>query len=58
MEHAMAAMSAMPTLPANATLDGRMSLRIPKLARGAYNMWLQFRGGSTLYVAPFTIVAR
>jgi hypothetical protein len=37
---------------------GRLALMIPALPRGTYKMWLEFRGGSSLYVAPFTIVAR
>lgn len=35
-----------------------MMLHVPKLPAGTYKLWLQFRGGSGLYVAPFTIVAR
>ena len=48
----------MPVLPNGETLAGRMALAIPPLPRGTYKMWLQFRGGSSLFVAPFTIVAR
>ncbi len=48
----------MRDLPANAKVSGRMTLLIPALRRGTYKMWLEFRGGSSLYAAPFTIVAR
>lgn len=44
-------------LPADATLHGTMTLAIPALAPGTYRMWLQFRAGSALIVAPFTIAA-
>ncbi|MDQ2872657.1 MAG: hypothetical protein M3R35_05980 [Candidatus Eremiobacteraeota bacterium] len=37
---------------------GHMMLMIPALKRGTYKLWLQFRGDSALYAAPFTIVAR
>ncbi|MDQ6930731.1 MAG: hypothetical protein M3126_08720 [Candidatus Eremiobacteraeota bacterium] len=44
-------------LAAGATLKGKMTLAIPALAPGTYRMWLQFRAGSALIVAPFTIIA-
>jgi hypothetical protein len=49
---------AMPSV-ANGPVAPRMQLEIPALTHpGAYKMWLQFRGGGSLYVAPFTLVAR
>lgn len=43
---------------ARAPIMPRMQLEIPTLARDAYKMWVQFRGAGSLYVAPFTLVAR
>jgi len=48
----------MPEMKPSTRVHPRMQLMIPLLHRGAYKMWLQFRGGGTLYVAPFTVVAR
>ncbi|PZR57414.1 MAG: hypothetical protein DLM50_05405 [Candidatus Meridianibacter frigidus] len=45
------------TLPANITVGPTLRLNT-KVRKGVYKLWLQFRGGSTVYVAPFTIVAR
>ncbi|MGZ6177635.1 MAG: hypothetical protein ACXWNZ_05215 [Vulcanimicrobiaceae bacterium] len=57
-EMAMDTHHEMQTFPSGQKLSGRMTLAIPALPRGTYKMWLQFHGGSSLYVAPFTIVAR
>ncbi|MEO9264298.1 MAG: hypothetical protein ABI282_09395 [Candidatus Baltobacteraceae bacterium] len=35
-----------------------MTMHVAGLPVGTYKLWLQFRGGTTLYAAPFTIVAR
>jgi hypothetical protein len=35
----------------------RMTLHVPALRAGVYKLWLEFRGGSQLLVAPFTLVA-
>ena len=50
---------AMPERHAADRVDPHLDLYLPALSRsGAYKMWLQFRGGGALYVAPFTLVAR
>ena len=36
----------------------QMVMQLPALPQGTYKMWLQFKGGSTLYTVPFTIAAR
>ena len=36
----------------------KMLLHVPPLPAGTYKVWVQFRGGSSLDVAPFTIDAR
>ncbi len=33
----------------------KMTMHVPPLPAGTYRLWLQFRGGSNLYVAPFTL---
>ncbi|MBV9403128.1 MAG: hypothetical protein JO018_05285 [Candidatus Eremiobacteraeota bacterium] len=49
----------MPTMQPSQHVDPHLDLSLPALSQsGAYKMWLQFRGGGTLYVAPFTIVAQ
>ena len=49
----------MPDMKPSEHVDPHLDLYLPALTRrGAYKMWLQFRGGGALYVAPFTIVAR
>jgi hypothetical protein len=54
---AMAKMSGMsteePALPDDAKVDPDMMLHVMAPDPGTYRMWLQFRGGSRLYVAPF-----
>lgn len=35
-----------------------LMMHVPPLPAGTYKLWLQFRGGGTLYTAPFTLVAR
>jgi len=44
-------------LPAGARLDSTLSLRVVAPSRGTYKLWLQFRGGTQLYVAPFILTA-
>ncbi len=42
-----------------ASLSGKMKLAVPPLgSHAAYKLWLQFKGGGTVYAAPFTIVAQ
>jgi hypothetical protein len=50
-------MDSMP-MAAAAKAGPRMTLHVPPLATGTYKLWLEFRGGSRLLVAPFTLVAR
>jgi hypothetical protein len=59
----MAAMSSGPMkmpadLPENSISSPDMMLHISIKEPGTYKMWLQFRGGSQLYVAPFVITAQ
>lgn len=43
-----------PSDPVNA----RIPMTLPPLSRhAAYKLWLQFQGGNTVYVAPFTLIA-
>jgi len=51
--------SSLPDMQPSHRVDPHLDLYLPALThRGAYKMWLQFRGGGTLYAAPFTLVAR
>lgn len=45
-------------LAPNEKVTGRMYLMVPALKPGLYKLWLQFRGGSQLYVAPFTLAVQ
>jgi hypothetical protein len=60
----MAGMSGMPgmgemrELPDSASVAPDMTLRVVAPAAGIYKLWLQFRGGSRLYVTPFILTAR
>ncbi len=45
-------------LPDNAISPPDMMLHISIKEPGTYKMWLQFRGGSQLYVAPFVLTAQ
>ncbi|MDQ2866746.1 MAG: hypothetical protein M3R51_11040 [Candidatus Eremiobacteraeota bacterium] len=45
-------------MPEQSEAGPRMTMRVPALPIGTYKLWLQFRGGSTLYTAPFTIAVR
>jgi hypothetical protein len=46
------------TLPDSATSSPAMELHLHLREAGAYKLWLQFRGGASLYVAPFAVTAR
>ena len=46
-----------PELSADAHLDPTMTLHVNAPTRGTYKLWLQFRGGENLYVAPFVLRA-
>jgi hypothetical protein len=51
-------MSAMTMdLPDSASLPASMVLHVSVREPGIYKMWLQFRGGSRLYIAPFVLRA-
>lgn len=58
MEMSDTAMSDMGTLPDSAHVDPAMMLHVAVPGPGTYRLWLQFRGGSALYVAPFELTAR
>ena len=44
-------------MPDNASSPPDMVLHVSVKEPGTYKLWLQFRGGSQLYVAPFVLVA-
>ena len=46
-----------PPMPENGPSPSSMVLHIALHEPGTYKLWLQFRGGSQLYVAEFTITA-
>ena len=46
-----------PPLPENGPSPSAMMLHLALREGGTYKLWLQFRGGETLYVAAFTITA-
>jgi hypothetical protein len=46
-----------PPLPAEGPSPASMMLHLALREPGVYRLWLQFRGGSQLYVAEFTITA-
>jgi hypothetical protein len=47
-----------PALPSSMISPPNMLLHIALREPGTYKLWLQFRGGSNLYVAPFILTAR
>jgi hypothetical protein len=47
-----------PGLPDHAVSSPDMMLHVELKEPGTYKLWLQFRGGSQLYVAPFVLIAR
>jgi hypothetical protein len=48
----------MKPLPDSATSSPNMQLHLMLREPGTYKLWLQFRGGSDLYVAPFVMTVR
>jgi hypothetical protein len=48
-------MDAMPVLSETATSSPDMQLQLTLRDPGTYKMWIQFRGGAALYVAPFVV---
>ncbi len=46
------------SLPPSAISSPNMLLHVALREPGTYKLWLQFRGGSNLYVAPFVLSAR
>ncbi|MGA7356843.1 MAG: hypothetical protein WBW76_15570 [Candidatus Cybelea sp.] len=47
-----------PPLPSSMISSPDMLLHVALREPGTYKLWLQFRGGSNLYVAPFIVTAR
>jgi hypothetical protein len=47
-----------PPLPSTMVSSPNMLLHVALREPGTYKLWLQFRGGSELYVAPFVLTAR
>ena len=46
-----------PPLPENSISPSTMMLHVAVREAGQYKLWLQFRGGTGLYVAEFTVNA-
>jgi hypothetical protein len=46
-----------PPMPENAASPAEMMLHVGVKETGTYKLWLQFRGGTQLYVAEFTLNA-
>jgi hypothetical protein len=46
-----------PPLPENGPSPSEMMLHLALREPGSYKLWLQFRGGTQLYIAEFTITA-
>jgi hypothetical protein len=59
---AMAGMAAAPERPANlaenAPVPGAWTLHVGPMPAGTYAAWVQFRGGSRLHVARFTVTVK
>ncbi len=51
-------MDTMKPMPENAKAAPDMALNVSVHEPGTYKLWLQFRGGKQLYVAPFVLNAR
>jgi hypothetical protein len=47
-----------PPLPSSMVSSPNMLLHVALREAGTYKLWLQFRGGSQLYIAPFVLTAR
>lgn len=47
-----------PPLPSSMISSSNMLLHVALREPGTYKLWLQFRGGNKLYVAPFILTAR
>lgn len=47
----------MPSMPDAAIAEPNMLLNVTVGEPGVYKLWLQFRGGNTLYVAAFVLDA-
>ncbi len=48
---------AMPAMPDSASSSPDLTLHVTVHEAGQYKMWLEFRGGAALYVAPFVLTA-
>ncbi|HEY5258546.1 MAG TPA: hypothetical protein VIJ12_09240 [Candidatus Baltobacteraceae bacterium] len=53
-----AMMMSMPPLPPGARVPSRFAFQVLAPRGQDYDFWLQFRGGTTLYTAPFLVTAR
>lgn len=45
-------------LPPSRVVAPELALHVPPLRRKAYKLFFEFRGGSTVYTAPFTLIPR
>jgi hypothetical protein len=54
---AMNGMGGMKELPDNGKVNPVLMLHVVAPEAGTYKLWLQFRGGGRLYVAPFVLTA-
>ncbi len=57
MDQMMDMSKPMPDMPENGPSPNDMMLHLALQKPGTYKLWLQFRGGTQLYVAEFTITA-
>ena len=55
---AAARMGPSGSMSMNSSAGPKMRMVIPALSNGVYKLWIQFRGGDTIYTAPFTILVR
>jgi len=53
-----AMMMSMPPIPPRTIIDSRFAFQVLAPSAQAYDVWLQFIGGKTLYTAPFLVTAR
>lgn len=51
-------MDAPMTMRASPIAGPRLRMELPPLPAGTYKLWIEFRGKSGLYTAPFTILSR
>ena len=58
MSGEMSAMKVAPAIADTARVPADYQLHVGAQVPGRYRLWLQFRGGKALYVAPFGIDVR